>query len=57
MNKVLSLTADKERQGAVEKAVDRVKDLGRTEKEPPGYFISPSEISKKLVLCCGGRNK
>ena len=40
-----------------EKAVDRVKGLGCLEKEPPEYFISPSEVSKKLVFYCGGRNK
>ena len=58
MKIALSLTFEKERdQGAVEKTVDRVKDLGCLEKQPPGYLISPSEVSKKLVLCCHGQNK
>ena len=42
---------------AMEKAVDRVKGLGCLGKKPPRYFISPLEVSKKLLLCCRGRNK
>ena len=37
--------------------VDRVKYLGCLGKEPSWYFISPLEVSKKVVLYCHGRNK
>ena len=39
------------------KSSGQSKRFGLLRKRTPGYFISPLEVSKKLMLCCHGWNK
>ena len=59
MNKVTLLTIKKEKEDRprVSGKSSRVKGLGWLGKEPPGYFNSSLEVSKKLVFCCHGISK